>query len=143
MRASTINALLVGAAATGAFVARAQDAPVPAPSFSDLESNYPRDARLSKAQVAVQMAKARTLFSTNVPAGTPVAAAEARLQSAGATCHTDRHATDVVRCLYHQFDLSDGFADDIRWTVALHVAADNVIGLSVDRYVDRHGGGPR
>ncbi len=143
MRASTTRALLLCAAVTVPFVACAQDAPVPAPSFSDLESSYPRDARLNKAQVAIQMDKARALLSASVPAGTPVAAAEARLQTAGATCHTDRHATSFVKCLYHQFDLSDGFADDIRWTVALHVAADHVAALSVDRYVDRHGGGPR
>ncbi len=143
MHASTTKALLVCAAITVPFVARAQGAPVSAPSFSDLEASYPRDARLSKAQVAEQMDKARALLSASVPAGTPIAVAKARLQTAGATCHVDRHATRVVKCLYHQYDLGGGFADDIRWTVALHVAADNVADLSVDRYVDRHGGGPR
>jgi hypothetical protein len=126
-----------------AFGAFAEHPRTPAPSFTDLESGYPRNARLNTAQIAVQMGKAQALVSASVPAGTPVAVAVARLQAAGATCHTGRHEIALVKCLYHQYDLSDGFADDIRWTVALHVAADNVVDVSIDRYVDRHGGGPK
>ena len=149
MRTSTTSSLLIRAVTmtlgtiTIAYGAFAQHARTPAPSFSDLESGYPRNAPLNKAQVAVQMAKAQALVSESVPAGTPVAAAEARLQAAGATCHSDRQGIGLVKCLYHQYDLSDGFADDIRWTVALRVAGDNVASVSIDRYVDRHGSGPK
>ncbi len=113
--------------------------PVAAPSFWDLESRYPHDTRLGKAQDAAQMDLARATLELSVPVGTPIAAAEAELQRAGANCRTDRHATGVVKCLYHQYDLGDGAADDIRWTVAFRVAADDVADVSVDRYVDRHG----
>jgi len=139
MRVSIVKALLACAAIAAPGIACAQDAPTAAPSFWDLESSYPRDARLDKAQIAAEMDKPRAMLSASVPAGTPVTIAEARLRAAGATCRADRHATGLVKCLYHQYDLSDGAADDIRWTVALHVAASDVAGLSVDRYVDRHG----
>jgi hypothetical protein len=110
-----------------------------APSFQDLEARYPRDAPLDKTQVAALLGQTGSLFGASVPRGTPITIAEARLQAAGATCRADRHATGVVTCLYHQYDLSDGAADDIRWTVALHVASDTVADVTVDRYVDRHG----
>src|ERR1700754_4478417 len=112
MRTSTTSSLLIRAVTmtlgtiTMAYGACAQHARTPAPSFTDLESGYPRNARLNKAQVAVQMAKAQALVNASVPAGTPVAAAEARLQAAGATCHSGRCGIGLVKCLYHQYDLS-------------------------------------
>lgn len=139
MRISICHAVLFGIAATTPVSIMAQDAPVAAPSFWDLESRYPHDAPLGKAQVAAQMNLARATLDLSVPPGTPVATAEARLQRAGASCRPNRHRAGVVKCLYHRYDLSDGAADDIRWTVAFQVAGDDVTDLSVDRYVDRHG----
>jgi len=139
MRISIRHAILYCIAATTPSLIMARDAPVAAPSFWDLESHYPHDVQLGKTQVAAQMNLARSTLDLSVPPGTPIATAEARLQRAGASCRMNRHRASVVKCLYHQYDLSDGAADDIRWTVAFQVAADNVTDLSVDRYVDRHG----
>lgn len=139
MRFPLLNAVLLCAGTIIAPAALAQDAPVAAPSFSDLESRYPHDTLLAKDQVAAQMELARTTIRASVPIGTPIAVAEARLQTAGAACRADRRGTGVVKCLYHQYDLGDGAADDIRWTVTFRVASDQVSDMAVNRYVDRHG----
>ena len=131
-------ALFVAAAAVPTICA-AQDATIARPSFWDLESSYPRDTRLNKAQNAAQMDQAKRIVSESVPAGTPLAIAEARLRDGGADCRANRRAIGVVKCLYHQYDLSDGAADDIRWTITLRSAGDAVSDISVDRYVDRKG----
>jgi hypothetical protein len=102
-----------------------------APGFQDLESAYAQDATLSTARQSVAAA---------IPPGTPVANARDALSGAGAECKPKRHQANVERCLIHQYSLADGAADDIRWTILLNEDAGRVDAVSLDRYVDRHGG---
>lgn len=102
-----------------------------APSFQELESAYAEDATLAIAKQSVAAA---------IPPGTPVANARDALSGAGAECRPKRHQANVERCLIHQYSLADGAADDIRWTILLNEDGGRVDAVSLDRYVDRHGG---
>jgi hypothetical protein len=117
-------------AAFGLLLAAPALAAVPVPGFQDLESAYAGDATLGAARQSLAAA---------IPAGTPVADARGALTGAGATCKPQRHATNVERCLIHQYSLADGAADDVRWTILLNEAAGRVDTVSLDRSVDRHG----
>ncbi len=122
---------LVVASITLPVVARAEPAAITAPSFADLESSFAVSGALTQATAALSLSLA--------PA-TPLATAQTRLTQAGARCWPDHHKPDLVKCLYHQYDLSDGAADDIRWMVALHSYGELLHDFTVTREVDRHGG---
>ncbi len=111
--------------------ARAQSVGIDAPSFTDLESSYTASGALTGAIAAL---------SPSLAPAAPLSTAQTRLTNAGARCWPDHHKPALVKCLYHQYDLSDGAADDVRWLVALHSNGELLHDFSVTREVDRHGG---
>ena len=113
------------AAPLAAILALATSA-VGAPSFGQLEASDASGGAI--AALAPILAPA-----------TPIATAQARLTGAGASCRRDRRHAGTVECLYHRYDLSDGAADDVRWTITLHADGDRLRDFTVRRYVDRHG----
>jgi hypothetical protein len=103
---------------------------VPVPSFRALEDLYRQDPSLSANRAALARA---------LPIGTPLDAATAKLTGAGAECRPWRKRRDATRCLIHRYSFADRAADDVRWTIALTAPGGRLSGMTVDRYVDRHG----
>ncbi|MGN6122139.1 MAG: hypothetical protein ACTHOJ_04205 [Sphingomonas oligoaromativorans] len=103
---------------------------VPVPGFRELEGGYAKSGGTGEAERRLAEA---------IPAGTGVGDAQAMLIGAGATCRNEHRTPDVRHCLFHQYSLADGAADDIRWAVRLDAPGGHVRTVSVDRSVDRHG----
>jgi hypothetical protein len=103
---------------------------VPVPDFSELEGSYAQSGATAVAQEHLVQA---------IPSGMDVDDAQAILIGAGATCRSPRRSPSVRQCLFHQYSLADGAADDIRWTISLDAPGDHVRTISVNRDVDRHG----
>lgn len=80
------------------------------------------------------------MLAEALPAGTSMQHARAALIQAGASCRTAHGTPGVEHCLIHQYSLADGAADDVRWTILLQDQDGRLGNVSLDRYVDRHGG---
>jgi hypothetical protein len=102
----------------------------PLPNWQQLESYHQQDH-------GTRMARHGMLAA--LPAGTPIETARAALIADGATCKQPRKRAGVEKCLIHQYDLGDGAADDVRWTITISAPQGRIEGLQLDRYVDRHG----
>ena len=109
----------------------AEQGAVTAPSFGELESSFAASGTLTHATAAL---------APSLTPATALSTAQKRLTAAGAHCWPGHHTPGLVKCLYHQFDLSDGAADDIRWLITLHSDGLVLHDFSVTREVDRHGG---
>lgn len=130
MIGSKLSVALVVASIALPAMARAEPADITAPPFADLESSFAASGALTHAIAALAPSLAPT---------TPLSTAQKRLTDAGARCWPNHHTPGLLKCLYHQYDLSDGAADDIRWMVTLHSNGELLHDFSVTREVDRHG----
>ncbi|WP_019834342.1 hypothetical protein [Sphingomonas sp. PR090111-T3T-6A] len=126
MRSALFGAVLAGATLVAAPAAYAAH---PAVSFRSIE--YNAGDRTAEAQNALGGA---------IPAGTPIAQAQAVLKDAGASCRPSRHEANTIRCLYNEMAATDENFDDIRYTTHLHTADGVVTDLTVERVVDTHSG---
>lgn len=125
---------LTAIASTAALAAAPSDL-----SFRELEYQQPRNPLLPSNQSAdiVQhtpqawLSNATAALNGAIPAGTSRTDAEAILHKAGATCRTTGTASE--NCAYFDVKTRDPYVDAVRWNVALHLAGDQVSGLSVDR----------
>lgn len=102
----------------------------PLPDWQQLESYHQQDHGTGMAQHSILAA---------LPAGTSIETARAALIADGATCKQPRKRPGVEKCLIHQYDLGDGAADDVRWTITISAPQGRIESLQLDRYVDRHG----
>jgi hypothetical protein len=124
------NQILIIGGFVGAIIASAALALPPLPDWQQLESDHKQDHGVGIAQQSM---------ITALPAGTPIETARAALIADGASCKHSRNHQAVEKCLIHQYNLGDGAADDIRWTITISAPNGRVEMLKLNRYVDRHG----
>ncbi|HLY90690.1 MAG TPA: hypothetical protein VKQ27_17040 [Acetobacteraceae bacterium] len=99
------------------------------PDFRSIEDRLDGDDAL---------AEGRTAIMGVIPPGTKVADAEAILKNAGALCKPKHHDAQTVRCIYNDVRIGDDAIDHVQWNTLLHIVNDKVVGLSLNREVDRH-----
>ena len=78
---------------------------------------------------AQRMAVARESFARHIPAGTPIAAARATLEKAGARCT----AGAVLTCRHASTEAVENAHRSVHWTVEVGHADGRVTGLAIDR----------
>lgn len=112
-------------------------------SFRHLEAQQPRDPLVSNFTVytvahetpAGDLQPALAALRKAIPAGTPLADAQATLTRAGARCAT---ATQGMVCTYHGLQTVDQYLDETHWQAALTTVDGKVTGLSLTRHWQRH-----
>jgi alkylation response protein AidB-like acyl-CoA dehydrogenase len=131
MMHKTLRMTALAASMAAALIATtaAVAADVPQIDYRGLEQSFSSSGSTASADAAIAAA---------FPAGTSAHVVEAALQSAGATCRTDRHDGDKMSCLFHQYSLADEFTDDVRWSLVVHTDGQNVVSTVAKRAVDRH-----